>query len=149
MTEQTPPTAEDQWNEMQTQLDKWEQTLAQLRAKSADVGADLVADIERKYLDLRKQHELLRARTEVQLEDAERATTSEKITQKVQEKMGEASESLTAAKDATVAKAGEFKDQSSETFDNLKKGAGDVGEGFQTAWADLRESFEAAIARMK
>lgn len=149
MTEKTQATTDSQWSDMQAQLDTWEQSLAQLRAKEAIVGTDLVTDIERKYLALRKQHELLRARTEVQLEEAQRETTSEKISQKVQEKVSDASESLSAAKDATVAKASELKEQASETATNLKKGAGDVGDGFQVAWADLRQSFEAAMDRLK
>ena len=149
MTDKTQEKTDSQWREMQVQLDTWEKSLAELRAKEAIVGADLVTDIERKYLDLRKQHELLRARTEVQLEEAKRETTTEKITQQVQEKMSDASDTLSAAKEATVAKAGEIKEQASETAKNLKKGAGDVGEGFQAAWTDLRQSFEAAMDRLK
>jgi len=149
MKDKIQTATEEQWNEMQAQLDRWEQSLAQLRAKEDVVGADLITDIERKYLDLRKQHELLRARTEIQLEEAERETASDKISQKVQEKMSDASDTLSAAKEATVAKAGEIKNQASETAANLKKGAGDVGEGFQAAWSDVRQSFDAALDRLK
>jgi deoxyribodipyrimidine photolyase len=129
------PDKDREWEALQRDLDELGRQLAELRAHTASLGAQLVNSLEARHLEVKARAADWQRLTEAQIEELRRQVTRE------------AQEAQTAYRDALV-RSREAARQMWGRAEPFRQGARDIGEGLARAWSELRVSLGKAAGRL-
>jgi hypothetical protein len=131
---------QEEWSELQRDLDLLGSQLAQLRNHTATLGDQFVANLELRYQEVKSRALRFRDATEQQIERAR---------QVAMQQAGEAQNTFAEATARSTEAAREAARQVWHKSEPLRQGARDVGEGLGRAWSELRASFGKAATRLQ
>jgi len=124
-----------EWSEFQRELETLGRQLSELRGHTAALGNHLVQGLEGQYQEVKARAELWKRATERQVDEINRSAWRQ-----VDEAQGAYSDLQARSREAVR--------QMWERSEPLRQGARDVGEGFVSAWAELRASLGKGAGRL-
>ena len=128
------------WAQFDREIAEFSLMLDLLRKSEGEVGSELVHDLEARFEAIQAQATALK----------EKAAQAEIA---VSEQSGSVADALKdkyeQAKDTMAEQSEKMADQARVTGAQLKDAAGDVGEGFERAWQELRDAISAAAEKIR
>ncbi len=114
-------------------------------------GRDIIEDLETRFTKIRNETAALKSEAEQNLSDiAENKEDKVKfLKDDVDQAIKNASEGVSEFKQTLSEKSDELVKQAKFASYDIKKGAGEVGLGFQKAWNEFRQALETAYGRLK
>jgi hypothetical protein len=124
--------ADQEWSELQRDLDMLGRQLAELSMHTAQLGEHFLASLQARFKDVQDRADIYRRATEQQIEEMHLTARSQ----------AESTFNDMRARSTEAAK------QVWERSEPLRQGARDVGEGMLRAWSEIRASFGKAAERL-
>jgi hypothetical protein len=124
--------ADQEWSELQRDLDMLGRQLAELSMHTAQLGEHFLASLQARFKDVQDRADTYRKATEQQVEEMRLTARSQ----------AESTFNDMRTRSTEAAK------QVWERSEPLRQGARDVGEGMLRAWSEIRASFGKAAERL-
>lgn len=149
-TQKAQTSREEDWNQLQKELDVWGENLEALQKQSNSVGEALISDLQERYETLKRETEALKESTDFEIADARKEMM--KISEAAQSETSSLYEKVTenARESAETAKQLSEKamKRSGETAKAMSDSAQELGTAFSRAWVELRKGFQQAYSRL-